>query len=341
MPVRLFLIVLGVVLFAHRAPAPLIYRPGEGWIYEPVGKAGKWQRERAKDQLDVALEAFNKPNYSVAKRAAKRVSAVWPQSDYAPQALYILGRCYEAERYDEKAFSTYRTLLQKYPKVSNYEEVLQRQYQIANRFLAGQWFRLWGVVPFFPSMEKTVQMYKEVIARGPHSPVAPIAQLCVGAAHEKRDDLPLAAVAYATAADRYFDQKGIAAESLYRAGLAYQKQAQKAEYDQSIASQAISTFTDFISLYPNDLRVSQATKIIGELKFEQARGALDVAQYYEKKKRRDGALVYYNEVIIKAPNSDYAELARERIAVLKARGASTPPLAPAPEPALKGASGAK
>jgi len=327
---RWLLIVLGVVLFAHTSPAPLIFRPGEGWVYEKPGGSGKWSRTRAKDQLDVAVAAFNQQDYSVAVKAGKRVVNVWPASDYAPQALYLVGRSYEAEKNDEKAFSTYRDLLQRYPKASNYEEVLQRQFEISNRFLAGQWFKLWGVIPFFPSMEKTARMYREVIERGPYSPVASTAQLSVGAAYEKLDrpeTLPTAAQAYLATADRYHEQKGIAAEALYRAAMVYRRQAQKAEYDQSLATEAILTFTEFIGLHPDDPRVPEVQRMIAELKTEQARGALGIAEYYDKRRRREGALVYYNEAIVKAPNSTYAEVARERIAALKAS------MPPAPTPA--------
>lgn len=329
--VRLLLLMLIVVLFPHRSPAPLVYRPGEGWTYESVGGTGSWRRERAKDQMEVAVEAFNAGKYSLSQKAAKRVVGVWPLSDYAPQALYLIGRAYEAQHWDEKAFATYSELLKRFPKAPNYDEVLERQLGIANRFFAGQWFRLWGVIPFFPSMEKTAQMYREIVLRGPYSPVAPVAQLSVGASYDKLDRpemMPLAAQAYVATADKYYDRKGIAAEALYRAGQTYQKQAKKAEYDQSIASQAISTFTDFIGLYPGDVRVTEAQRTIADLKLEQARGALDIAKYYEKKRRRDGALVYYNEVIVKAPNSEFAEEARERIAALKASGNRGVPSSP-------------
>jgi enoyl-CoA hydratase/carnithine racemase len=52
--------------------------------------------------------------------------------------------------------------------------------------------------------------------------------------------------------------KKIAANALFKAGLAYYKQAKKAEYDQNVAAQAITTFTDFIAIYPNDPRAAQA-----------------------------------------------------------------------------------
>lgn len=315
--VRLFCIALGLVLFPQLSPAPLIYRAGEGWVYEAVGATGKWQRTRAKDQLEVAQEAFDKKDYGLAMKAGNRVVRVWSQSDYAPQGQFLVGRCYELTHNDEKAFKVYQTLIEKYPKAVNYDEVLKRQYEIANRFLAGQWFKLWGYIPFFPSMEKTAEMYKKIIANGPYSEVAPQAQMNIGAANEKRRDYAQAVKAYSAAADRYHDRKAVAADALYKAGLAYNKQAKTAEYDQNVAGQAIATFTDFIGLYPNDKRVPEAQKIIDSLKTEQARGSLKIAQYYEKRRRPAGALIYYNEVVLKDPNSKYAEEAKQRIASIK------------------------
>ncbi|NBP25628.1 MAG: hypothetical protein EBU81_13985, partial [Proteobacteria bacterium] len=46
-------------------------------------------------------------------------------------------------------------------------------------------------------------------------------------------------------------------------------------------------------------------------------GALKTAEFYEKYKRYQGALVYYNEVLVKDPKSSFAAQARERIEFLK------------------------
>lgn len=311
-----------VALFPFRSPAPLIYTPGEGWTYEPVGGEGKWQKTRAKDQLIVAQDALDKKDYSLALKAARRTVKVWPLSDYAPQAQYVIGRAYEAKGMDERAFKEYQQLLEKYPKFVNCEEVLKRQYEIANRFLAGEWFRLWNYIPFFPSMDRTAGLYEKIVKDAPFSEVAPNAQMNIGEAREKQKDYPLAVKAYETAADRYHDRQNIAADALFRAGLAYQKQAQTAEYDQNTAAQAIATFTDFMTLYPDDPRVPQAEKIIDALKTEQARGNFTIGQYYEKKKKWVAAKIYYNEVVtltMAEPNSLYALQARERIDALNKR----------------------
>src|SRR5438876_9827752 len=128
--IQILLIVVFLLAFPFRSPAPLIYRPGEGWTYEPVGGTAKWQMPRAKDQLDVAQAAFDKKAYALALKAARRVVRVWPLSDYAPQAQYLVGRCYQAQGQDEKAFKDYQKVLEKYPKITNYQEILERQYEI-------------------------------------------------------------------------------------------------------------------------------------------------------------------------------------------------------------------
>jgi outer membrane protein assembly factor BamD len=317
-----FLFSILLVLTPFRSPAPLIYTPGEGWTYEPVGSQGKWQRNRAKDQLIVAQDALDKKDYAVALRAAIRTVKVWPLSDYAPQAQYIIGRCYEERGWDEKAFKAYQTLLEKYPKAIVYDDVLKRQFEIANRFLAGEWFRLWGYIPFFPSMDKTADLYQKIVKNGPYSEIAPQAQLKLGEAREKQSNYPEAVKAYERAADRYNDRPVIAADALFKQGLAYNKQAATAEYDQNTAAQAISTFTDFITLFPNDSRVPEAQTIISNLKNEQARGNFEIAKYYEQHHRWASAKIYYNEVVnllLNEPNSPYATQARERLDALNKR----------------------
>jgi outer membrane protein assembly factor BamD len=308
-----------MALLPFRSPAPLYYTPGEGWYYESYGQKADWQRPRAKDQLQVAEQLYKAADYSGALRAARRVILVFPLSDYVADAEYLTARCWEAKGHDQAAFHAYQEMIDKYPSSPYYEDALWRQYAIATRILHGEQTMLWNIVPFFPSMDTAANMFNEIVTNGPYSDVAPHAQLRVGAAHEKAKDYDLAVKSYGTAADRYHDQPVIAADAVFRQGVSYYREAAKAEYDQSTAEQAIETFTDFITLFPEDKRVSQAQRAIVILKSEQVRGAFQVAKFYDDGKKWDGAAVYYNEVVQLDPNSSYAALARQRIEELKPR----------------------
>jgi len=301
-----------------RSPAPLIYRPGEGWTYELPGSKGDWRKVRAKDQLDVAQDAFNKKQYRLSLKAADRVIKVWPLSDYAPKAQYLMARCYEERRQDEKAFNAYQAMLDKYARSADAKDVQQRQFAIAVRYLKGQRFKLWGYIPFLPSMDKTADMFAKIVRYGPYGELGPPSQMNIGAAREKEKAYPLAVSAYELAADRYHDQP-VAADANFKAAQAYNKQAHKADYDQSVAGQAIDAFTEFKALHPDDPRVAQADRVIGQLKAVGAQGSFHIAQYYEKKKQWAGAVIYYNEAFIKDPTSPLAAEARKRIEVLSKR----------------------
>jgi outer membrane protein assembly factor BamD len=313
-----------VVLLPLRAPAPLFFVPGEGWYYESAGSSAKWQRTRAKEQLEVAEQAFTNKDYSITMHAANRVLRVWPLSDYAPRAEYLVGRCFEEQHKDEAAFNAYQQIIDKYPKSGQYNEVLWRQYQIANRFLGGEWFKLWNLIPLYPSMDETAKLYGKIVNSGPYSEVAPHAQLRIGAAREKQKDYAEAVKAYDVAADRYNNQPEIAADAMYRTGVSWEKQADTAEYDQGAAAQAIAAYTDFITFYPDDKRVASVQKSIAKLKAEQVRGNFEIAKFYEQSHKLAGAVVYYNAVLQLDPNSPLAAQARQRIDVLKPRLAALP-----------------
>jgi outer membrane assembly lipoprotein YfiO len=308
----------GLLSFAYRSPAPLVYTPGEGWSYQKPGETVSWQRTRAKDQLEVAQKAFDEQNFELSLKAAQRTVSRWPLSDYAPQAQYLVGRSLEEKGDDQKAFKHYQTLIEKYPRSSTVNDVLQRQFEIANRYLGGQWFKLWGYIPLPPDMDKTSAMYEQIVKNGPYSEVGPKAQLNVGAALEKKEDYTKAVKAYERAADRYAYMPIVSSEAMYKAGLAYQAEAKTSEYDQTVASKAIATFSDFATLHPDDARVADSAQRIEGLRTEQARGSFEIAKFYEKRKKWEAAKIYYNDVLLKDPSSTYAEEARVRIAQIKA-----------------------
>ena len=99
-----------------------------------------------------------------------------------------------------------------------FEDVLRQQYEIAGRFLAGEWFRAWDIIPipFFTSMDKTAGLYEKVVKNGPYSDIAPQAQLKIGEARVKEANYPEAVKAYERAADRYNDRPIVAAEALFQ-----------------------------------------------------------------------------------------------------------------------------
>ena len=324
----LLLVAIVFLLWPNSSPAPIIYRPGEGWSYESRGAMGKWRRDRAKAQLDVAKEAAAKEDWRTVHKAAKRIVHEWPLSDYAPEAQQLLAQSYEARGDDERAFKEYQKLLRYYPQNVDYEEVQKRQMLIADRFLGGQRFKLWGKIPLYRSWKKSAQMYQEVVNVGPQSEVAPMAQMKAGEAWEKRadgfhvsererhKDFGRAVEAYKKAYEEYQSDDTVAAEALYKKGTSYENQSKDAEYDQEVTMEAINAYEDMLALYPGTPKAEDASQRIAKMKTEQARGSITIAKFYEKKKKWHGAKVYYDRAIDLAPDSEHGQRAKERLAVI-------------------------
>jgi len=327
------LLLAAVVFFSwpNRSPAPIIYRPGEGWSYEGIGGVGSWRRSNAKDQLAVGKEAFAAEDWKTAFKAARRTVVEWPLSDHAPEAQLLLAQTFEKRGDDQKAFAAYQELLRLYPHNVDFEDVQSRQFAIATRYLNGQRFKLWGRIPLYRSMKKTSAMFQDIVNTGPFSSVAAKAQMNIGQAwvnkargfqisqNERHKNYFMAVEAFSKVADKYHDRPGVASEGLFAAGAAYQQQSLDAEYDQGVTHKAIDSFSDYIALYPKEEQVSTARERIKAMKVEQARGNLKVARYYEKRGKWAGANIYYNEVKDLAPGTEYAETALQKIAELQPR----------------------
>jgi outer membrane protein assembly factor BamD len=314
-PKKLVVALLSLLAFAFlmpvKCPAPLIWTRGEGWswVHEgvPVGSTPV-------DQLKIAQNFEARKKYRHAIPAYRRLIAKWPLSSSTPDARMGLAECYAAIGYHYKAFQTYQELIKKHPNTPRFDDVLQREFEIANLFLAGERQKAWGI-RWFPSMERAVEVYEAVVKNGPYSPVAIEAQFRIGLVYEKERDYLSAVHAYEKLMERY-PKHPMAEAAQFQIGWEYKKESARAEYDQNSANQAIAAFTDFIFRYPQSDKVPLAEKYRTELKQEQARGLFHIGEFYEKNHYYKSALIYYNDVIEKNPESNWATQAKMKVASL-------------------------
>ena len=178
-------------------------------------------------------------------------------------------------------------------------------------------------------MRKTAGLYRDIVSLGPHSKEAPVAQMKIGLSWEKHAQgfhfseserhktYGRAVQAYKTAFERYKESDEIASNALFAAGMAYQNQSLDAEYDQAVTIKSIDSYSDLITLYPEHQDIPDAKKRIDEMKLEQARGNFNIARYYEKRKKWRGAEIYYDQANRLAPDSEYGEKSKQRLAEIK------------------------
>jgi len=306
------LIVTFCVILPTDCPAPLIWRKGEGWAYE---RHGITTAKNPKEQLELARVLQEKKQYGDAVTAYRRLIRRWPTAFAVEEGRLGLAECLTAVGYHYKAYLEYQNLITKHPNSPHFETALQRQFEIGNRFLGGERHKVFGL-KIFPSLEKAIEIFEQVVKNAPYGKYGPQSQFQLGQAYEKQKEYLSAVHAYEKILERNPDDP-MAEKAQFQIGLAYRKEAARAEYDQNAANQAITAFTDYATRYPRNENVAKADQYRVALKVEQSKGLSRVAQFYEKNKNYKAALIYYNEVIAQNPKSDWAANAQKKILQLK------------------------
>ncbi len=306
------LIVTFCVILPTDCPAPLVWRKGEGWAYE---RHGITTAKNPKEQLELAQALQKKKQYGDAITAYRRLIRRWPTAFAVEEGRLGLAESLSAVGYHYKAYIEYQNLITKHPNSPHFETALQRQFEIGNRFLAGERHKVLGL-KIFPSLEKAIDIFEQVVKNAPYGKYGPQAQFQLGQAYEKQKEYVTAVHAYEKILERNPDDP-MAEKAQFQIGLAYRKEAARAEYDQNAANQAITAFTDYTTRYPRTENVAKAEQYRVALKTEQSKGLFRVAQFYEKNKNYKAALIYYNEVIAQNPKSDWAANAQKKILQLK------------------------
>lgn len=320
--------ILGTVLvcaafFGPTVQGALVWRPGEGWVNEDAEEEGP-VAANSRDQLEVGRKFEQAEDWKKAKTAYLALVRKWPFSFNSGEAQYKIGWCSEQQGDFSRAFKDYQRCVEKYPSSEYFEKALERQYAIANLFLVGEPQRVWKV-PLPPSWEQTAKMYDQILKNAPYGRYAAESQFKIGLCHEKTKKWSEAIAAYNIVLDRY-PGHDIADDALYQIGYVWFQAAERPDYDQGAAEKAIQAFTEFIARFPNSDKVAQAKENLGIVQGRLTQGSFNIAKFYETQKKPDAAVIYYRDVIQKAPDSEMAKIAMERIAALGPMTESGPPL---------------
>ena len=313
------LVAVFCLILPQRCPAPLVWRKGEGWTYE---RAGATTANTPAAQLELGRKFQAKKDYDHAVGAYRRVIARWPTSSATQDARVGLAESLTALGYLYKGFKEYQLLIDKHPNSPYFDTAIEREYDIASRFLAGAKHKIWRF-RIFGGLDKAAQIFEQVVKNGPFSKVGPDAQFRLGLAYEKQKDYISAVHAYEKLLERHAKHP-LAETAQFEIGWAYRMEAARSEYDQNNANQAISAFSDFLLKYPGSRMAARADDLRAELKQEQSRGLFQIGEFYEKRRNYTAARIYYNEVIEQNPRSEWANTAQRKLTVLAARQKETP-----------------
>lgn len=136
----------------------------------------------------------------------------------------------------------------------------------------------------------------------------PRAHWFLGQAHKERDEPLLAAQSFVRLVES-FPADSLADDALYEAAYGYQQMWRKPELDPQYGETAVGTYQTLVAAYPDSPRVADAEREIARLHEWMARRDFETADYYERRRAYDSAIIYYQDVIEQYPATPTARRA--------------------------------
>lgn len=253
------------------------------------------------------------------KQAMKQYLALtvyWPESAEAGKAQYKYARYWDGRGKHERAFDEYQRLFDKYVGTFPYDEVLQRQFEIAGYMMNTKKGRTFFFPGFF-APERAVPMFEKILLNGPHWERAPEVQYLLGQAYDLSLQFEEAIQAYMTTHQRY-PESPFAEKASFGAAHCFYRLSQESPNNEQILEGAWAAMTLYLDEYPQGADRTVATEYRKTLLRQRAKLAFEKANYYDRIARKPkAALLAYESLVKNFPQSNWTELAQIRIDALK------------------------
>jgi len=267
-----------------------------------------------KEQFDLAKALFDAKKYVDAKTEFKKLLKVYPKSFEASESQYCLGLIEEAQNNPYEAFLAYQKLIDKYPFSERIQEVIEREYKIADTFMAGQKRKTLGVA--LPVENPAIEIFTKVIENSTYGPLAPKAQYKLGLVLKSLMRYFEAEEAFSKVISNYPDCEWVEAAK-FQIAACRAAVSKGSDYDQGAAQEAKEKFEEFVQEHPDAVLSRDAEKKIDQLKEKEAESNYNIAKFYEKQKIYESAKIYYNDTITNYPDTMWAAKAMERLQILE------------------------
>lgn len=329
-----FGLLLAVVAFLTTAArADLVWTRQTGWRVEGGALSGLAGAEgrNALDQMNKARAAEEDGSHRSAIRTYAAVAKRYPNSIYAPEALYRSARLRLGRKDYTKAFDDYQQVLARYPNTPRFNEITGEQYRIASALLDGARGRmLWGLLPGFTQRDKAIEYFETILVNAPYSDYAPLSLMNIARGHQRLGNTEEAIDALDRMINNY-SQSLLAPDAYLKLAQTHASLVDGPYYDQGSTKESITYFTDFMLLFPSDTNIASAEKGLDGMKTMLAESKMRIADFYfYKRSNYKAARVFYNEAITAYPESAIASRAKTRLAEVEAKAAKAAPTPEAP-----------
>jgi len=285
------------------------------WIWTP--ESGKWEnpkhsaKDTPEDQSAYALKLYGEKNLKDALKEYKKLLKYYPLSKEAPAAQYYIGRIMEELDNPYEAFKAYQKVIDTYPYTELVDDVIEREYKIADAFFLGKKMKIIGKWQI-PAKDKAIEIFKAVADNAPYGKYADLAKFKAGLCFKDIEDYSSAILMFKDLIDRYPNSEVID-KARFQLAECSKLMSVKPAYDQTPTTLAREEFEDFLKKHPDSEMAEDAKDVIDKLRLSEAENAYKTAEFYETRKAPESAVIYYKDIVKNYPGTEWAKKAQERL----------------------------
>ena len=270
----------------------------------------------AAGQLAYAREKLAREHLRGARKGFEALVREWPTAPEAALAQLELAQLYEKRKKYSRAFDEYQYLLTFYAGVCPYDEVLSRQFKIAN-FLLHDNVSIFGWE--LSGTESVRKRFELIVRNAPTSPIAPQAMLIVGSIRTADKEVDEAIKVYDGLLNRYGETEQ-AADAAYLSAKCRYDRSSKNAYNEANCRDAISFLRAVTTRMPRHPQIAEMTGWLAALSTQLEEQCYQNALFYDTKQRnRQAALMAYKSFLREFRESKYAEQVRKRVEELETK----------------------
>jgi TolA-binding protein len=249
-----------------------------------------------------------------ARKGYEALIRKWPTSPEAALAQFALAQLLERQQKFEKAFDEYQYLITHYAGHCPYQEVLDRQFRIANYLLHNNTSMFgWNL----SGTDSVRERFEQIVRNAPRAAQAPEILLIIGGIRVSEKELPEAIAVYEGLLNR-FPQSPQALTAAYLAAQSRHELAVRHNYNEPRCREAIAFIKAALARMPTHPQREQLSAWLSELTALLVEQNYQQAVFYDTRQRNaEAAKAAYRRFLSEFSDSSYAQQVRARLAELE------------------------
>jgi len=278
----------------------------------------------AKQALDEADDLFQQKEYAKALKQYRKVIDRWPDSALEEDALWQAAECLFFTDQYPKAEDEYDGLVKKYPNTRYLDRIAQRQFVIAQYWLALDEKRHLPLLvpnvmdrsrPLFDTRGRALKAYEHVRLNDPRGPLADDSLMAEANAHFLSREWLDADYFYSLLRTEYPDSEFLMPAHLF-ALQAKLKAYQGPTYEGGMLDEAEILADQILVQFPDQLSTEEEQRVVrsrAEIAAQQALRHWKRAEFYKKGNHYTSARIYYALIARDYPKTMLAQQSRDRL----------------------------